>query len=89
VSRLATHKMASVPDAVNQIPRYLLVDTVVDVEKKPRVNDPRAESSVSPSVMLPPLVRVSDEMRVPEALRMLRRRLLLLLPLRLYWTRRH
>jgi len=65
VSRLATHKTASVPDAVNQIPRYLLVGTVVDGEKKPRVNEPLAESSVSPSVMLPPLFSVSDEMPAP------------------------
>lgn len=68
VSRLATHKTASVPDAVNQIPRYLLVSTVVDGEKKPRVNVPPAETSVSPSVTLPPLLSVSGEMPAPEVL---------------------
>ena len=51
-SRLATQLMAS-GDTENQMPRYLLVDT--PGEKKPRVNVPPTETSVSPSVRRRPL----------------------------------
>jgi len=66
---LTTQQTASTPDAVNQIPRYLLVGTPAG-EKNPRVKEPPAETSVvSPSVMLPPLLSVSDAMEpAPEAL---------------------
>jgi hypothetical protein len=43
----------------NHTPRYLFFGT--PAEKKPRVNDPPADTSLSPSVMLRPLVRVSEE----------------------------
>ncbi|KAJ1272958.1 hypothetical protein BS78_06G242900 [Paspalum vaginatum] len=69
LSRLATQQAASASsDAVNQMPRYLLVGTPVG-EKKPRVNKRPAETSVSPSVMLPPLMSVSDAVPAPEALK--------------------
>jgi len=67
VSRLATQQMAS-GDAVNQIPRYLLVGTPVG-EKKPRVKDPPAETSVAPSVMLLPLSSVSDAVPAADVVR--------------------
>jgi hypothetical protein len=51
LSRLATQQTALL-DTVNHIARYLFVDT--PGEKKPRVNDPPAETSVLPSVMLVP-----------------------------------
>jgi hypothetical protein len=55
-------------DAVNQIPRYLLVGTPVG-EKKPRVKDPPAETSVAPSVMLLPLSSVSDAAPAADVVR--------------------
>lgn len=56
LSRLATQHTAS-RETVNQMPRYLLVDA--PGEKKPMVNAPSAETSVSLSVMLRPLLNVS------------------------------
>jgi hypothetical protein len=64
---LATQQMAS-GDAVNQMPRYLLVGTPVG-EKKPRVKDPPAETSVAPSVMLLPLSSVSDAVTAADVVR--------------------
>jgi hypothetical protein len=55
-------------EAVNQIPRYLLVGTPVG-EKKPRVKDPPAETSVEPSVMLLPLSSVSDAVPAADVVR--------------------
>jgi hypothetical protein len=69
VSRLATQQTASKPDAVNQIPRYLLVGTTPVGVKNPRVNEPPAETSVSPSVMLPPPLSVSTAMLPAEGRR--------------------
>ena len=46
LSRLATQQTAS-GDAVNQMPRYLLLRTSSAGEKNPRVNEPPAETSVS------------------------------------------
>jgi hypothetical protein len=67
VSRLATQQTAS-GDAVNQMPRYLLAGTP-DGEKKPRVKELPDDTNVSPSVMLPPLLSVSDAMPAAESLR--------------------
>jgi hypothetical protein len=64
VSRLATQQIAS-GDAVNQTPRYLLVDSPVR-EKNPNVNEPPAETTSSPSVMLPPLLSVPGAMLQTE-----------------------
>ncbi|KAJ1272967.1 hypothetical protein BS78_06G243800 [Paspalum vaginatum] len=54
-SRLATQHTASL-ETENQMPRYLLVD--FPGEKKPMVNAPLVETSVSLSVMLRPLLKV-------------------------------
>lgn len=54
---MATQQIAS-SETVNHTPRYLLFGT--PGEKKPRVNDPLADTSVPPSVMLRPLMRVSE-----------------------------
>jgi hypothetical protein len=50
------------------MPRYLLAGTP-DGEKKPRVKELPDDTNVSPSVMLPPLLSVSDAMPAAESLR--------------------
>ena len=59
-SRFATQHTASLLElaTVNQMPRYLLAGT--PRVKNPNVNDPLAETRVSPLVRLLPLLRMSD-----------------------------
>ena len=64
-SRLVTQLMAS-GDTENQMPRYLLVDT--PGEKKPRVNVPPTETSVSPSVRRRPLPSLVAPLEAKAAL---------------------